>query len=937
MNKCLLFRSIRYLSSSASSWYTSFIVVACLVGCVAAPLYGQSADSSSCDALLEQSDALSTRSFTDAWYGDADAIAPRLDARYAVLKRAEQQCSGNAKAVAIAQTAYVEAQRRDFAAMTSTFSTFFQQYGHVPTDTSTITATGFRSVYHYYAFLHYHTGDLAEAAQGYIQALEVTPEEDVTRRINLTENLALMYQRMRDRDAAMRAYQRALNQTEQLSSETDTYQRMRADLLFGLAGMQAELEAAGSPEVWQSVAANLRESLALAPDPGTVSRANRLSALAEAHANLGDIDTALSLSTEALAEARAAESARTLAFLQHTHGGFLMMDGRLDAAALYLLRAVEAQPERRYEDRRRVLQRVGLLHELRGDLSAAASYYQQATEAVEAYRSGLRATDWAAAAFSGWQTAYRGLARVQLAQNTPEDALQTLERTRARHLADLRLEADVAHAMPPEQRVRYDSLTQVLQTVRSERSRTENPMRAIQLRRHETEVIATRQELLNLPEATTASLATIQDTLAAQHRVAVSYMIDAGNEPLGRPAQSHAFVITADTVHALPLDLNESALNEKMAAVSPWLASGQEDARPSTGSIGSTQVDLHALHEVYQAVIAPVTPYLPKDASLTVIPDGPLFRLPIAMLVSEAPQSRYDYASARFLIDDYPLSRQLSLSSLTDGSETQRRPLDIAALGRSEFGEVMLDSLLADALRPRSLRGSRGRVDSQLPPLPGVERELRRVADLFRNRRMLLNNEATPNALHDLLDKATILHLSSHALVSPQLPLQNAFVLSPSNPADSTDSGLLYLHQLQGQFASTPLVNLSGCDTAQGAFHEGEGMRSLQYAFRAVGAHATLSNLWPIDDDAAVTLNEAFYRHLRDGAPKDVALQQAQLQYRRMHPDQSPFFWAGTMLHGSPDPLTVSGPPRWKRYAGVLVLFGTIALGTAYGWRRWTA
>ncbi|MFO8232064.1 MAG: CHAT domain-containing tetratricopeptide repeat protein [Longimonas sp.] len=913
-----------------------FIVVVCLTVCVAAPLYGQSPESASCDDLLEQSDSLSTRSFTNAWYSEADTIASRLDARHAILERADRQCSGNAKAETIAQKAYVEAQRRDFAAMTSTFSTFFEQYGRAPADTSTITATGFRSVHHYYAFLHYHTGDLAEAAQGYIRALEVTPEEHVTRRINLTENLALMYQRMRDRDAAMRAYQRALNQTEQLDSETDTYRRIRADLLSGLAGMQAELEAADNLDVWQSVAANLRESLDLVSDPGTAFQANRLSALAEAHANLDDIDTALSLSTEALAEARAAESARTLAFLQHTHGSFLMMDGQFDAAEPYLLRAVEAQPERRYEDRRRVLQRIGTLYERRGDLAEAASYYRQAIETVEAYRSGLRATEWAAAAFGGWQTAYRGLARVQLAQNNPKGALQTLERTRARHLADLRLEADVAHAMAPDQRVRYDSLTQVLQTLRSERSRTDSPMRAIQLRRQETEAVAARQELLNLPEATTAALSTIQDTLAAQNRVAISYMLDEGSERFGRPAQSHAFVITPDTVHAVPLDVDESTLNEKMASVSPWLASGQEDTQPNTGGIGSTHVDLHALHDVYQAVIAPVAPHLPEDASLTVIPDGALFRLPIAMLVSEAPQSRYDYASARFLVDDYPLSRQLSLSSLTDGSETERRPLDIAALGRSEFGEVMLDSLLADAVRPRSLRGSRGRADHHLPPLPGVERELRRVADLFRNRRMLLNNEATPNALNTLMGKTTILHLSSHALVSPHIPLQNAFVLSPSDTVDSTDSGLLYLHQLQGQFASIPLVNLSGCETAQGAFHKGEGMRSLQYAFRAVGARATLSNLWPIDDNAAVTLNEVFYDHVRRGMPKDAALQQAQLQYRRMYPDRSPFFWAGTMLHGSPAPLAVSGPPRWWRYAGALVLFGIIVLG-AYEWRRRTA
>ena len=909
-----------------------FVVALCLVGCVAAPLYGQSPGSPSCTDLLEQSDALATKTFTDAWYSNAATIAPRLNERYALLERAQYQCSGNEKAQAIAQKAYVEAQLRDFAAMTSTFDRFFEQYGQAPTDTSVITATGFRSVHQYYAFLHYYMGDLAEAAQGYVRALEVIPEENITQRIKLTKNLALVYRRMRDRRAALRTYRRALQDLDLLNPNDETYQELRADLLSSRAGFRAELDDSGGMESWQQIEADLRESLALYSDPGTVFQANRLSALAQARAYLGDSAEALSLSTESLAEARAAESPRTLAFLQHVHGSILMMDGQLDAAEPYLQQALASQPERRYEDRRRVFQRMGILHELKGELAAAASYYQQAIETVEAYRARLRATEWAAAAFGGWQTGYRGLARVRLAQGRPEDALNVLDRTRARHLADLRMEAEVAHAMSIDQRVRYDSLTQALQTVRSEQSNPDSPAHEVRLHRRHTRLVAERQDLIQLPASQSLNVEALQDTLAAQGRIAVSYLIDDGHPQFGRNAQSSAFVITPDTVRAVPIDIDEATLNDDISAASPLLDPDQEGS-----GIGSTQIDLRVLHDVYNTIVAPVAVHLPRDNTpLTVIPDGPLFRVPLGLLVTEAPASRYAYADARFFIEDRPLSTQLSLSELTrPPSAPSERPLDIAALGRSEFGTVTVDSLLANAAGTRSVPGKRGLVDRELPSLPGVERELRRVTGTFGNADMRLNQTATPSALSALLDEASILHLSSHALVNPLVPLQSAFVLSPSTSASSEDNGLLYVHELQGQFAAIPLVNLSGCETAQGVFHQGEGMGSLQYAFRAVGAQATLSTLWPIDDDAAVTLNDVFYQHLRDGLPKDEALQRAQIAYLRAYPEQSPFYWAGIVLHGSPQPLTLHAPsPRIPYY--VLVLVGCTALGlTWWSYRKW--
>ena len=80
-------------------------------------------------------------------------------------------------------------------------------------------------------------------------------------------------------------------------------------------------------------------------------------------------------------------------------------------------------------------------------------------------------------------------------------------------------------------------------------------------------------------------------------------------------------------------------------------------------------------------------------------------------------------------------------------------------------------------------------------------------------------------------------------------------------------------------------------------------MAGLQYAFRAMGAQSTVSNLWLTADQASSALTENFYRNLRNGFSKDRALRQAKLTYLETHPNKaSPFFWAPSVLYGSTQP-----------------------------------
>jgi CHAT domain-containing protein len=348
--------------------------------------------------------------------------------------------------------------------------------------------------------------------------------------------------------------------------------------------------------------------------------------------------------------------------------------------------------------------------------------------------------------------------------------------------------------------------------------------------------------------------------------------------------------------------------------------------------------DLRPLRTLYDALYAPLTEPLPAGQPLTVVPDGPLFRIPFSMLVGATPGGRFAPAEARYVLHERPTALALATSLVADTIRGSPRwsalTPRVAAYGVSDFDTLQTESsslgpVLREAGTDSSLR---------VAPLPGVRSELRALQRTVAGTRVALNDAATERGLRRDIRRAGVLHVASHALVNPTAPLQNALLLHPdSASAEAGSDGVLFLHELQGR-AQIPLVVLSGCNTARGPLRGGEGMEGLQYAFRALGAQSTLSTLWSVADDASVDLMTSFYEHLRSGVSKDRALRQAQLDYLAAHPDRaSPFFWAAPVLYGaaapvpleSPSLLPFGGPWLW----GGLAVLGALGLALVLLWR----
>lgn len=804
------------------------------------------------------------------------------------------------------------------------YDAYFQRFG-TSTDSSNL-----RLMYHMRAYQKHQRGKSADAIGDYIQTLNHIPRADTLLRARTLLDFGIVLLKM---DDAKRAYH-YFRQAEQLLTAITPPSRKSRSLLARAFFTQADLinnHASAAPISIEEGQADHKaielilralETFPEEPDPMDVDTKVRAhTTLGKLYASIGDFDRAFKYANLGQQMAEQLNHYDDLWHAARVKANIYRRAGRPEEAVPLLRRALEfAEQGVTFTDRKHMLSLLGNTHERLGNWSKAEARYRQAVDVIETHRASLRATKWATAAFDDWNTVYRQLTRVLIAQERYREAFATLERSRARNLQDTRLQARVTNKLSPEEHYRYDSLTTALVNTRNRLTQSDLSDDTItDLQTEEAQLMTQRRSLIGLDKINSPALSEVQAHLQAENQTLLSFFLD--NASTYRQSRSVVFVVTPDSLHTVPLSVTTDDVEEALPTISPVLG---ERSTQQEVDIGATRFDLHALHRLHEQLIAPVSDILPESGRLVILPDGPLFRLPFNMLVRETP-GRFAYAEAHYLIEDHPIMTELGTGLLTDSTAApQPTRFDVVAFGQTVFSG---ETASPEPVRPVNVR-SVASARAKLPPLPGVDAEMAALGNLFGNRRLLLNDAAHEEAFYDLQNETKVLHLASHAIVSEDHSHENLFVLS-APPGESEYDGLLYLHELERNRSSVPLVVLSGCSTARGLHQSGEGPIGLQYAFRAMGAQSTLSTLWPADDASAVALTTAFYRHLQAGHPKDIALQRAQQEYLQTNPSsRSPFFWAAPVLYGSPRPLELSEPRNWMYYlsGGFLLLLASLAV-----------
>ncbi len=338
------------------------------------------------------------------------------------------------------------------------------------------------------------------------------------------------------------------------------------------------------------------------------------------------------------------------------------------------------------------------------------------------------------------------------------------------------------------------------------------------------------------------------------------------------PARSYLWVLTPEAVHAVTLP-GEAVLADLVTRYRKALA-GPLDARQSANASGI---------ELYAQLIAPAKPWIqergpataasePTSASaphVTIIPDGTLCSLNFETLLAPTPMPHY-------WIEDVSVANASAIAMLKVPAAARRAPKRLLLIGNPAAS------------------------DRQYPPLAHATAEMTAIASHFPagDQTMLTGAAATPSAYANAQPgDYDLIHFVAHGTASRPSPLDSAIVLSP-DPSLASRSHNLYGRDIVRSALGARLVTISACDSAGTRTYSGEGLVGLSWAFLRAGAQEVIAALWEVNDASTAQLMDRLYAGIAAGQSPADALRAAKLAmlksdtiYRR------PFYWAPFIIY----------------------------------------
>jgi CHAT domain-containing protein len=637
-------------------------------------------------------------------------------------------------------------------------------------------------------------------------------------------------------------------------------------------------------------------------EPDSQAVATSLGALGNIRFRMGKLEGAREMMEQALAMQSRATGERSLSVTAiHRDLGDLSRDQGDPAAA-----------RRHYEIALSILQefapgtiaeaaaqyRLGLLAREEERLEDALRFFLGAVESLESQTRNLGGSQEEVSGYRArYAHYYRDLIEVLLELGRPGEAFDALERSRSRVLLAMLADRELFFRDPPTQALAeekadadaaYDDALRDLARASSnpevdEAGRQEIRARLAERRREQQEVQARiRAEaprLAAIQDPQPLRLAAVREVLP-DDTLLLSYLLG--------PEDGYLFALGPGT-HGLavhPIPLGEAEIGERVERLRR-MVQGQRGRR-GRSALQREAADLGRL------LLGPVSDRLGEAERLLVLPDGPLYLLPFAVLGD--PGSADDF---RFLVEAIPLHVSSSATVLA-----RTRPAApggaVIAFGNPDYPAAGSGGAAAEVV-------TRAGID--LVPLPATEAEARTLERVFPGARVYLGGDATEGRAKSLPEHVSVLHLAAHGWVDERSPLESAIALTlPEAPAPGEDNGLLQAWEVfESVHVDADLVTLSACNTALGKNLAGEGIIGLSRAFQFAGARSVLASLWPVSDASTALLMEHFYRAMAAGSPRDEALRRAQLFLLHPSADRpdappvdttAPFYWAGFQLLG---------------------------------------
>ena len=286
----------------------------------------------------------------------------------------------------------------------------------------------------------------------------------------------------------------------------------------------------------------------------------------------------------------------------------------------------------------------------------------------------------------------------------------------------------------------------------------------------------------------------------------------------------------------------------------------------------------------------------PSDATKTdwlLSLDGALFELPFAALVSGYENGHPVYIPERNSVQHIPGALFLMRTTAAPGGY----------LGVGDPVYNSADPRASTKWSPRMLTASREE-PAQLNRLVNSSRELRRSAESWHDNTygarpiQILEGTAAQRDtfLHGLDAAPSTIHLATHVLTpTARAPTAEAFVAFSLDT--NGNPGLLSTSEIGMLHVPGALIVMSGCATATGDARAGAGLLGLTRAWMMAGARAVVATNWAVPDIDG-DLIPAFYRYLRTNSAAE-ALRRAKVEMIHSGTWQaSPSYWAAFQVTG---------------------------------------
>ena len=378
---------------------------------------------------------------------------------------------------------------------------------------------------------------------------------------------------------------------------------------------------------------------------------------------------------------------------------------------------------------------------------------------------------------------------------------------------------------------------------------------------------------------------------------------------------AYAFVVTADHFYVERLnDLDQ--IQETVLSLRELIQSMSF----RTDAQSAYQNFVRDASVLYSLVLeAPLKNLDPTVDELIIIPDGPLWLVPFEILLDDqaaTDQVNFGSENLPYLLKKYALTYAHSSRLLLEQKNYNAYATTnttIPFLGHAPEFNGRTDMAVRSCFES----------GTNLPELKHSAQEVENISSQY-NGQSFYGNDATRNSFLQLAPQAEIIHLSTHACMNNNDPLDSRIFFSKNDFINTED-----IYNLD---INAKMTMLSACQTGLGRVYNGEGMISLARAFQHAGCPSVTMSLWSVADASTTEMTTLYYSYLNDGYSKNKALQQAKLDFinAQSPSKQHPFYWAGFVHLGDFSPLENSGTGGSKFLffgLGIVIFLGIFIFG----------